>query len=147
VLGHADPDRIVFYRAPLRKHYPDTELDLRGLAALPRVDIVESYAGADGIGVKAFVEAGAKGLVIASLAPGILPPAQHAALEEAQAAGVLVVYSTRAPGGRVVPLPKHQLKGSLTSDNLTPQKARVLLMLALTQTEEIGSIQRMFDEY
>src|SRR6202020_2162632 len=60
VLGHADGDAVVFYRQPLRRHAPDTEFDIRGLAGLPRVDIACAYAGGDGPAVRAFVAAGAQ---------------------------------------------------------------------------------------
>ena len=64
-LGHADGDKVEFYRAPLRRHYPDTEFSIAGLAALPRVDITYAYTGSDGAAVRAFVAASAKGIVSA----------------------------------------------------------------------------------
>lgn len=145
-LGHADPDQVVLYRAPVRKHYPSTDFDVSAIGQLPRVDIIESYAGADGACVAACVHAGAKGLVIASLAPGTVPPQQAEALVQAQKQSVLVVFSTRA-GGRIVSLPSQQPEGIVTADNLTPQKARVLLMLALTRWDDAQSVQRVFDSY
>lgn len=146
-LGHADPDVVSIYRRPVRRHAPDTEFDLTGIDSLPRVDIVPSYAGADGAAISAFVEAGAHGLVFSALAPGWATPAQAEALQEAHDRGVIIVYSTRAAGGRVLPLRKHHVEGSVTADNLSPQKARILLMLALTRSRECGEIQRMFGDY
>jgi L-asparaginase len=59
MLGYADPDgRVAIYRSPTRRHAPQTEFDVRGRTALPRVDIVASYAGADGAAIEAFVAAG-----------------------------------------------------------------------------------------
>ena len=55
VLGHADGDAIAFYRKPLRRHAPDTEFDISGLDALPRVDIAYAYAGCDGTAARAFL--------------------------------------------------------------------------------------------
>ena len=66
---------------------PDTEFDLRGLTALPRVDIAYAYAGADGAAVRAFVAAGAKGIVSAGFAPGFAPPAEARRAREAAARG------------------------------------------------------------
>src|SRR5271167_3390487 len=69
-LGHVDGDGVHFYRAPLKAHMPDTEFAARDLSTLPRVDIVLSYAGADGALADAVVAAGAKGIISAGFAPG-----------------------------------------------------------------------------
>src|SRR6516162_7700835 len=69
-LGHVDGDGVHFYRAPLRAHMPDTPFAALDLGALPRVDIIYSYAGADGALVNAAVAAGARGIVSAGFAPG-----------------------------------------------------------------------------
>ena len=100
VLGHADGDAVAFYRRPLRRCAPDTEFDIRALDALPRVDIAYAYAGGDGTAVRAFIAAGAKGIVSAGFAPGFAPPGDFEALKEAVAQGVVVVQSTRAGSGR-----------------------------------------------
>ncbi|MFK7944256.1 MAG: asparaginase, partial [Paracoccaceae bacterium] len=147
VLGHADADKVQVYRKPVRRHAPDTEFDVRTLETLPRVDISYSYAGADGTAVRAFVEAGAKGIVSAGLAPGMAPPAEHAALAEASATGVAVVQSTRAGSGRVVALTRLRDAGIVAADNLNPQKARILLSLALTITKDPAEITRIFETY
>ena len=146
-LGHADADGVAFYRAPLRRRAPDTEFDVSGLDALPRVDVVHAYAGADGALVRACVEAGARGIVAAGFAPGLVPPAQLRALNEASRAGVAVAHCSRVGSGRVPALGGSHAPGSVTTDNLTPQKARILLMLGLTRTRERGELQRMFDTY
>src|SRR3954468_1124716 len=82
-LGHADADRIAYYRRPERKHMPDTEFDVSGLTALPRVDIIYAYPGSDGSAMRAFIAAGAKGLVSAGFAPGMAPTADLAAMADA----------------------------------------------------------------
>jgi L-asparaginase len=148
MLGYADPDgRVAIYRRPSRRHAPDTEFDVAGRAGLPRVDIAASYAGADGAAVRAFVAAGARGIVSAALPPGVTTPAETEALLEARRRGVLVVVSSRAGSGRVLPRTVLRQQGLVAADNLTPQKARVLTMLALTRTEDASEVQRMFDEY
>ena len=148
MLGYADPDgRVAIYRRPSRRHAPGTEFDVRGRTDLPRVDIAASYAGADGAAIKAFVAAGARAIVSASLPPGMTTPAETEALLEARRRGVLVVLSSRAGSGRVLPRAALRERGFVTADNLNPQKARVLAMLALTRTEDPGEVQRMFDEY
>lgn len=147
VLGHADFDRIAWYRMPERRRMPNTEFDVRGLDSLPRVDIALSYAGADGAVIDALVAAGAKGIVAATLAPGSSTPAEFESLCAAAEKGVVIAQSTRAGSGRVADLPSKRAPGAVLADNLTPQKARILLMLALTQTGDHAEIQRMFDEY
>lgn len=146
-LGHADGDRIAFYRRPMRRAAPDTEFDIRNLDALPRVDIAYSYAGDDGTAIRAFVKAGAKGIVGAAFAPGLLSPPEMEAFEEAVKAGVVVVLSSRAGSGRAFAPSRNRSAGFLAADNLNPQKARILLALALTQTSNPIEIQRMFEVY
>jgi L-asparaginase len=147
VLGQADGDRLAWYRRPLRRLAPDTEFDIRGLGELPRVDIAYSYAGADGTAVRAFTAAGARGIVAAGFAPGFVTPGDAAALREARAGGVVVVQSTRAGSGRVFPTTKLREAGFIPADNLTPQKARILLALALTVTSDPMEIARIFATY
>ncbi|MBV9556208.1 MAG: asparaginase [Pseudolabrys sp.] len=147
VLGHADGDAVVFYRRPLRRAAPETEFDIRSIPALPRVDISYSYAGADGAEVRAFVAAGARGIVSAGFAPGFLPPGQASALREAVESGVVVVQSTRAGSGRVFRGSRLRRGGFLAADNLNPQKARILLALALAVSREEGEIERIFRTY
>lgn len=147
MLGHADFDKIAYYRMPERRRMPDTEFDVRGRTELPRVDIGLTYAGADGTVIDALAAAGAKGIVIAAMAPGYVTPAQFEALGRVDAQGVVIVQSTRAGSGRVADVPSKRPPGAVLADNLTPQKARILLMLALTVTDDRAELQRMFDEY
>jgi len=148
MLGYADPDgTIAIYRKPARPHTVQTEFNVSRHDALPRVDIVPSYAGADGVALEAFVAAGAKALVIAALAPGLPTPAQEEAVLSVLKAGIIVVYSSRAGSGRVIRRTKMRESGIVAADNLNPQKARVLAMLALTRTADPDEVQRIFDTY
>ncbi len=148
ILGYADPDAVTFYRAPLRRSAPDTEFDVADLTELPRVDIVPAYAGADAALVEAAVAAGAKGIVSAGFPSGSPSPAQKEALKKAAKAGVIVVQSSRSGSGRVI---DNQVAlrdaGFIAADSLTPQKSRILLMMALTRTSDPGEIRRIFTEY
>lgn len=147
VLGHADADRVAYYRAPLRRRAPDTEFDIRGLDALPRVDIAYAYSGSDGTAVRAFVAAGAQGIVSAGFAPSFPTPADADALADAVQAGVVVALSTRAGSGRVFAGTRARARGFIAADNLNPQKARILLALALTTTRDPAAIEAMFETY
>jgi L-asparaginase len=147
VLGHADADCIAFYRKPERRHMPDTEFDIAGIEALPRVDIAYAYAGSDGSAMRAFIAAGAKGLVSAGFAPGMAPAADLAAMADAVRQGIAVVQCSRAGSGRIYRSRKLLDAGVLAADNLNPQKARLLLALALTRTSDPAEIARMFATY
>ena len=147
LLGHADWDKVAYYRMPERRRAPDTEFDVRGLDYLPRVDISMSYAGSDGAAIEAFQAAGAKGIVVGAMAPGYVTPKELEKLHAAREAGVAIVHSTRAGSGRVGDVPSRRAVGTVLADNLTPQKARVLLSVALTKTENPVELQRIFDEY
>ena len=147
VLGQADMDRVSFYRAPLRRRAPDTAFDIRTMDGLPRGDINYAYSGSDGTAVRAFVAAGARGIVSAGFAPSFPTPDDTAALALAVEAGVVVVQSTRAGSGRVFTGTKARAMGFISADNLNPQKARLLLALALTATHDKAEIAAMFEEY
>ena len=146
-LGHVDGDGPHFYRAPLKAHMPDTAFAKRDIARLPRVDVIYSYAGADGDLVEASVKAGAKGLVSAGFAPGTPSPAQQAAFLGAAKSGIPVVQCSRAASGRIAPRRRLRETGIIAGEDLSPQKARILLALMLTETTDIAEIQQAFQTY
>jgi L-asparaginase len=146
-LGHVDGDGPQFYRAPLRTHMPDTPFAGSEIADLPRVDIIYSYAGADGDLVRAAVAAGARGLVSAGFAPGSPSPDQREAFIEAARSGTVVVQCTRAASGRVAPRRHLRESGLVAGEDFSPQKARILLMLMLMTTDDIAEIQQAFQAY
>ncbi|MGH7031880.1 MAG: asparaginase, partial [Stellaceae bacterium] len=144
-LGHCDGDGVHFYRAPLGAHMPKGPFAALDLALpLPRVEIVYSYAGADGALIDAAVAAGARGMVSAGFAPGSPTPEQRAAFERAVASGIAVVQCSRAFSGRVAPRRRLRETGIVAGLDFSPQKARILLMLALSETTDIGEIQQLF---
>jgi L-asparaginase len=147
ILGYADPDRIVFYRAPVRKHTTQSQFDVAQIADFPKVAILYSHTGDDGDLAKAAVAAGAKGLVIAGTGAGHTQNARKVLKELFDRTGVVVVRSARVGAGRVVRDDNWQEPGFVAADNLSPQKARILLQLALTRTSKPDEIQQMFDDY
>jgi L-asparaginase len=148
-LGVVDPLGVRFYRAPLRRQ----TLSSNGITSLPRVDIAINYAGADGEIVRYLLSSGkAQGLVIAGFGGGVAG-AMFDAIKEARAKGLPVVISSRVPTGRMIPSSASpgsvlmlQQIGCVLADNLTPQKARVLLKLALTRTRDPETLQKYFDQ-
>jgi L-asparaginase len=148
-LGFADADgKVVYYHRPTRKHTVETEFDVRSAQSLPRVDVVLSYVGADGIMIEAAANAGAKGIVSAATGAGRPTPLEDEAFDRAYAEkGVLMCLSSRVASGRVVRSPGLAKRGFVAADNLQPWKARILLSLALAKTNDAADIQRMFDTY
>ncbi len=148
-LGVADPDTVYFRRRPTPRLFP--RFDVSGVDSLPRVDIVFAYGGADGTAVDAFVEAGARGLVLAAVGRGGAPPPLRDALERAVEAGVFVAVSSRTGAGRVPVGGERRLDDwepgrgiRFGAGDLIPQKARILLMLALTRTTDPSAIMDVF---
>ena len=140
-LGRVEAEDIVFDRVP---HNP-TRLHFSAKTPLPRVDILYGHEGDDGALVEAAVHAGAKGIIYAGLGNGNLPRLAEQALARAAAEGVTVVRSSRTNGGPVTSsLPSYTEAGFIESAALNPQKARVLLRLALTRTSDALEISRLF---
>jgi L-asparaginase len=149
MLGYVVGGQPHFYRASLRKHTVDTEFDVTNLNALPQVDIAYSYANVGPVAVNALVAAGAKGIVHAGVGDGSLPAKVRPALSSARKNGVVIVRSSRVGQGIVARNGEanDDELDFVVSDTLNPQKARILLMLALTRTTSSKEIQRMFYTY
>src|SRR5256884_2915816 len=149
-LGYMQDNRPHFYRLSTRKHTADTEFDVSKLESLPPVDIVYGYANMNRTAVDAFVAAGAKAIVHAGVGDGSLArPAVEPALIDARKKGVIIVRASRVGNGIV---PRHgEAKDDemdyVVSGTLNAQKARILVMLALTKTSNTKEIQRMFYTY
>ena len=148
-IGVFSGDEPVFYRQTLRKHTVDSEFDVSDLTDLPRVDIVYHYAGNAGTMIDAATKAGAKGLVHAGTGNGSIGKAEYPAVENALKNGVVVVRSARVGSGIISRNGEadDDKYGFVSSDNLNPQKARILLMLALTKTKDVKKIQDYFWTY
>jgi len=138
-----------FYRGAVGRHTLDSEFSLDGVTALPRVDIVMAHANMDGAMIDGAAAAGAKGIVIAGVGNGNMTKAGLDALAAQAKKGIVCVRSSRvATGlvGRNVEVDDDKL-GLIASDDLNPQKSRVLLRLALLKTRSLAEIQRLFREY
>ena len=147
-LGYADSDgKVVFYRAPLRRHTTNTPFTMDGVNSLPRVDIVYSYAGADGLLVDAVRNNHSDGLILAGFGGGTFPPEVLDSAVKLVDDGTPVVLASRSTAGRVVSTPRKTEQGFIVSDNLLPQKARILLMLGLTTSKDPNELQQMFYDY
>ncbi len=146
-LGFVDDDRITFYRVPVKQHTKATPFDIGALQKLPRVDIIYTYAGADGALIEAAVAQGAEGIVIAGFPTGSGTPAMDETIVRIAAKGIPVGMTNRGGMGRVTDTRARDKRPLVFGDNLTPVKARILLMLALTATQDRGEIQRIFERH
>ena len=145
-IGTVFYGNVKFYMNPTRKHTVNSAFDITKIKELPRVDIIYSHSNDNPDFVSVAVKNGAKGIINAGMGNGNPFPSALEALGEAVKAGVVVVRDSRVGSGETtlngeVDDGKY---GFLASDNLNAQKARVLLMLALTQTTDKAKIQELF---
>jgi len=101
VLGVVDSDRVAYYRDVVKRHTARSEFDPAAITSLPRVDVIMVYQGAPGDLIKAAVDLGAKGIVIASAGAGATSGTQQEGIRYATEKGVFVVTSTRTGAGRI----------------------------------------------
>lgn len=146
-IGLIFDGKVSYYYKSLRS--PDKKFDVKGLTKLPQVEIVYGYADASPRAVKAAKEEGVKGIVYAGMGNGNFNAPVGEALADAAKSGIIVCRAARAGAGRVTLFNEVDDKalGFVVADDLNPQKARILLMLALTQTQDSGVIQDMFFKY
>ncbi len=144
-LGSVESAGPIFHRRAERRHTFRSEFDLADKTAddLPRVDISYTYNGADGTDIRAFAAAGARGLVLAASGAGSTTPGQGAVACEVAETGVFVVRSSHTGAGRV----GSGRCGMIAGYDLLPQKARVLLLVALLHTDDLDELRRIFAEY
>ena len=145
-IGTVFYGNVKFYMNPVRKHTVNSAFDITKIKELPRVDIIYSHSNDNPDFVNLAVKNGAKGIINAGMGNGNPFPSALEALGEAVKGGVVVVRDSRVGSGETtlngeVDDGKY---GFLASDNLNAQKARVLLMLALTQTTDKAKIQELF---
>jgi len=146
VLGVVDSDRVVFYRSVVKRHTARSEFDVSKMTELPRVDVLLVYQDAPGDLIKAAVDLGARGLVVAAAGAGATSGTQSDGLAYAVGKGVTVVATTRTGSGRISGARRFGA-AFIGGEDLAPIKARILLMLALATTRDPAEIQRMFLEY
>jgi L-asparaginase len=149
LIGTVAYGEAEFYRGPVGRSGADSEFSLDGVTSLPRVDIVMAHENMDGKLIEAAVAAGSKGIVIAGVGNGNMTQPALDALAAQAKKGIVCVRSSRVTTGRVgrnVEVNDDKL-GLVASDALNPQKARVLLRLALLKQRNLADVQRLFREY
>jgi L-asparaginase len=149
LVGVCAYGRNDWYNIPPWKHTSQSEFDVSNVTKLPRVDIVFADADMSPDLIDASVNAGAKGIVIAGVGNGNMNKASVEAAARAVKKGVVVVRSSRVATGLVdrnVEV-KDDEYGFIASDELNPQKSRILLSLALLKNTSPAQIQEMFRSY
>ena len=145
LLGHIEEDQVSFFAAPTRRHTFRSEFDIRQIDELPRVDVIAAYVGADDAAAQACVAAGARGLVMSGYAYNGRPSQdQQEGLQRIVESGIPVVLANRGGRGRI---PINWEDPYIQGDSLVPHKARILLMIGLTKTEDARELQQIFNEY
>src|SRR6187397_226518 len=141
--------RVEYYSSSDREVNPKKPIVLTPDTKLPRVDIVYMYADAPADQLDLLISKKVDGIVIAGVGNGNFNKVYMDAVKRAVAAGIIVCRASRTPSGRVVlhdEINDEEL-GTIVSDDLTPQKARVLLMLGLTRSKDKKQLQELFFKY
>ncbi len=138
-----------FYNTPHWKHTTTSEFDITNVTKLPRVDIIFACADMSPDLIDAAAANGAKGIVIAGVGNGNMNKASLEAAQRVAKKGVVVVRSSRVVTGAVgrnVEVNDDEM-GFVASDELNPQKSRILLMLALLKPRSTAELQNLFQTY
>ncbi|AFI05254.1 L-asparaginase II [Helicobacter cetorum MIT 99-5656] len=148
-IGSVYYAKVRYYMQPLRKHTIKSEFSIHELKKpLPRVDIIYTHAGMTSDLLQASINSHAQGIVIAGVGNGNVSVEFLKMMRQASKLGVVIVRSSRVGSGETTSGEiDDKAYGFITSDNLNPQKARVLLQLALSKTKNKEKIQEMFEEY
>jgi L-asparaginase len=148
-VGQAYDGRVEYYSRSEREVKPKSPVMITNDTKLPRVDIVYMYADAPADQLDMLIGKKVDGIVIAGVGNGNFNKAYMDAVKRAVAAGIIVCRASRTPSGRVVlhdEINDDEL-GTIVSDDLTPQKARILLMLGLTKSKDKKQLQQLFFKY
>ncbi|EOH2100906.1 type II asparaginase [Campylobacter jejuni] len=147
-LGYIVDGKVFFYNNVTKAHTKNAPFDVSKLTSLPKVDILYSYSNdGSGVAAKALFEHGTKGIVVAGSGAGSIHKNQKDVLKELLKKGLKVVVSSRVVAGCVAVSDSDEKLGFISAEDLNPQKARVLLMLALTKTSDPKKIQEYFLKY
>ena len=148
-MGYIFNSKVHFANTPDTPHTKDTPFDVSKLDKLPKVGIVYNYSNVPAEPLKALLDAGYEGIVTAGVGNGNIHKNLFPLLEKAAKDGVAVVRSSRVPTGSATKDAEIDDKkyGFVAGQFLNPQKARVLLQLALTKTKDPAKIQEYFDKY
>jgi L-asparaginase len=148
-IGQVYDGKVSYYSQALPIKNDFTHFDISSLDSLPKVEIVYMYVGASATPITALLNDQIDGLIIAGSGNGSFNKPILQAVEAGVKKGKQIVRSTRVVSGRVTPgeVFNDNVLGTIASNNMNPQKARILLMLALTVSQERGKINEIFQNF
>lgn len=148
-LGYIFNGKANYNQTTLKRHTTQSEFDVTNMTTLPKVGIIYSYSNVESEALDALINNNYKGIIHAGVGNGNIHKNLFGKLEHARQKGILVVRSSRVPTGPTtldaeIDDNKYEF---IASQELNPQKARILLMLALTKTNDWKTIQTYFNNY
>lgn len=150
-IGYVEADRIVYRRVPVAHRIFNPK------ALTARVDLIKAVTGSDRTYIDFAVAQGCKGIIVEGFGRGNIPPMMEDGISDACAKGVVVIISTRTPGGRVLDVYGYPgsvtdscKRGAIMGGEISAAKARLKLILALSENPELAgdrkTLQEIFDE-
>lgn len=148
-VGQVFDGKVEFYKSSDRRVFPLAPFKIDQNTVFPKVEIAYSYVDASPAYLNFLVNEKAAGIVIAGVGNGNFSKGFTSTVKKAVAAGIAVCRSSRCVSGRVVEDGEvnDQELGTMVSDDLNPQKARILLMLGLMKTNKVAELQQYFLQY
>ncbi|KAB8271893.1 Asparaginase/glutaminase [Aspergillus minisclerotigenes] len=141
-LGEVVSNKPYFFYPPV-KPTGKTEVDIRNITSIPRVDILYSYEDMHNDTLYSAIDNGAKGIVIAGSGSGSVSTPFSAAMEDITTKhNIPIVASTRTGNGEV---PSSAESSQIASGYLNPAKSRVLLGLLLAQGKGVEEMRAVFE--
>ncbi|AEI49178.1 type II asparaginase [Runella slithyformis] len=149
-IGKIYDGQVRYHSQPIAPG-PKPFVDISKIAALPKVEIVSMYADASAIPFNALLNEKTDGIVIAGVGNGHYNQAVQEAILKAKSTKTLIVRSSRVVSGNTEMATEDEFNdvkmNTIAAIDHTPQKARILLMLALTLTKDREKIQELFRKY
>jgi L-asparaginase len=148
-IGLVNYGKAKFYYQPLRTHTKKSIFNINKLKKLPKVEIIYGYANQPKFMIENLLDNNVEAVIYAGVGNGNIYKESLDSLIKARENGLILVRSSRVGSGFVIPNAEinDDEYGFISSDNLNPQKARILLMLALTKSKNSKKIQKLFWEY
>ena len=147
-LGTVIGEKVQYRYASTCPHTTQSEFDVTGLTKLPKVEVVYTHISCGDTMLRAAMESGCDGIVIAGTGSGSAPEAIRNLCARRET-DLPVVRASRVTGGSVCPsgLFADEVCGTVPGGDLPPHKARILLQLALTKTKDLAQLRQIFQMY